>query len=460
MKKFQSRTFSYAKDPEHAEQNQDAFQQDAQRGIAVIADGVSSAIFSAAWADLLTRKVLETWPNPEDGESFSRWLQARRKEWFQAIDTTNLAWYQRPKLATGAFTTLLWVHLEACDPPEEGEPEWEWVEVLEPGRPCYRMTGYAIGDSCLFHLRPGKKATGSFDGTDLLKVIPVENSEDFEESPVVLGSADLGKDAFLEFHPIQRIVQEGDWVILATDAVAQWALRCYEAGINPHWEGFWELSPQSFGEEMDQMRSMGEIRYDDATLALLRIGEGEDLPLSHEKRRILEEKNAFSEETIEEYPAETYAEEEIREKPTREVPTPRPEKVVTPVPSPSPHAAAEMPKKSLVERISGEPWDPWIEKSGEVGNRIAEKTQQWQEQGTAMAENVGEKISDGMNKLGEKTHDMLESAKPKLQNAMKQFWGLFKKEDSVEENEPEEKTEPKVVRQIDPNRKRFYRPKE
>ncbi|MDO4583647.1 MAG: hypothetical protein Q4D62_06040 [Planctomycetia bacterium] len=457
MKVFQSRAFSYAKDPEHAEQNQDAFQLDADRGMAVIADGVSSAIFSAAWADLLTRKVLEEWPNPENGERFAQWLQARRREWFQGIDTTNLAWFQRPKLATGAFSTLLWVRLEPCAPPEEGEPEWDWVETLAPGRKCYRMTGYAIGDSCLFHLRPGKPATGSFDGTDLLKVIPVEKSEDFEESPVVLGSADLGKDAFLEFHPIQRIVQEGDWVILATDAVAQWALRCYEAGVNPNWEGFWELSMREFAQEMDQMRSVGEIRYDDATLALLRMGVEVNGAVSREVEQFQEISPAFSEEYPPEIPEMTQEEETWEEAVPKEREI-RPEPVISPV-FPS-HTSAEMPKKSLTERLSGEPWEPWIEKSGEVGNRIAEKAQQWQEQGTAMAENVGEKISDGMNKLGEKTHEMLEAAKPKMRNAMKQFWGFFKKEEATEEEEPEEKPEPKVVRQIDPNRKRFYRPKD
>ena len=43
---FQARTFWIAKDAEHANEYEDAFELDGERGIAAIADGVSAAIFS------------------------------------------------------------------------------------------------------------------------------------------------------------------------------------------------------------------------------------------------------------------------------------------------------------------------------------------------------------------------------------------------------------------------------
>ena len=55
---FQSKTFWLAKDASQAEQYQDAFALDAARGIAAIADGVSSSLFSAPWAKILTEAVV------------------------------------------------------------------------------------------------------------------------------------------------------------------------------------------------------------------------------------------------------------------------------------------------------------------------------------------------------------------------------------------------------------------
>jgi len=163
---FQWRTFVLAKDVEHPEQCQDAWGSDPSRGIAVVADGVSSAIFSRPWAEILVRAILADPPYPSDPAGFSQWLAACRAQWDGAIDTDNLAWYQAPKLADGAFSTLLWAQLFA---------------TAQPGK--YKAHSFAIGDSCLFHFRDG----------ELLRTFPIEDSTQFAASPVVLGSRDLAE---------------------------------------------------------------------------------------------------------------------------------------------------------------------------------------------------------------------------------------------------------------------------
>ena len=275
MTVFKSRTFCYAKDGENPDQNQDAFQVDVSRGIAVVADGVSSAIFSAAWARILTQHIVADLPDPGDEAAFRDWLGGLRKEWEAGIETENLAWFQRPKLASGAFSTLLWTHVREIVPPKPGTPAWEKLRDSDPARRCFHVKGACIGDSCLFHVRPGSTNSGMFPGTDLFCVLPLTDPAAFDLPPIVIGSKDLGRDAQMKFTPIELLVQEGDLLILATDAVSQWLLRCYEAQAYPRWDLFWELDQASWETELDAMRANGEIRYDDSTLVLLQMGDSE-----------------------------------------------------------------------------------------------------------------------------------------------------------------------------------------
>ena len=78
---FQSRIFQLAKDTEHPEQCQDAFGVDPSRAIAVVADGVATAIFSRRWAEILTQAVAAEPPDPDDKEAFAQWLAGHRQTW-------------------------------------------------------------------------------------------------------------------------------------------------------------------------------------------------------------------------------------------------------------------------------------------------------------------------------------------------------------------------------------------
>ena len=105
--RFESRVFQLAKDAGHPEENQDAYHADARRGIAAIADGVASAIFSRRWAQILTQATVADTPRTGDKEAFGRWLAERREVWASEIELAELAWFQKPKLRQGAFSSYI-----------------------------------------------------------------------------------------------------------------------------------------------------------------------------------------------------------------------------------------------------------------------------------------------------------------------------------------------------------------
>jgi hypothetical protein len=256
-----TRVFTLPKDPEHPAEFQDAYRIDPAAGVATVADGVASAIFSGQWAELLVAAAVDGVPDPDDRPAFARWLQARRKEWSEAIDVGGLAWFQKAKLPLGAFSTLLWLQLSACGAGVSPAPA---AGTAAPQ--AYRLRGFAIGDTCLLHVRDGQ----------MLRSFPVDKSPEFEADPLVLGSVDLKRDHLLRFAAIDEPCRRGDLLVLCTDAVAEWGLRQSESGNTPDWASCWDLTEAQWCEQIETLRQQGEMRYDDATLVLLRVGDEVD----------------------------------------------------------------------------------------------------------------------------------------------------------------------------------------
>jgi hypothetical protein len=248
---FDWRSFALAKDPENPKEYQDASAMDAERGLTAIADGVSSSLFSGPWASILTQAVVADPPDLGNHEAFARWLQDRRATWAGAIDTSSLAWFQRAKLPTGAFSTLLWLQVLSADHDEPG------------AFGACRLVGHAIGDSCMFQVRRG----------ELVRTFPIQTSAELQADPIVLGSVDLGRDSMLEFITLNEFCYADDLIILCTDALADWALRRYEAGCPPVWEDYWDTCREDWEAEIIGLRHEGKMRIDDTTLIMLRVVE-------------------------------------------------------------------------------------------------------------------------------------------------------------------------------------------
>ena len=248
---FESRAFALAKDTEQPQQYEDSYALDPRRGIAVVADGVSSAIFSRAWAAILTEAVVADPPDVLNPEAFAAWMQQRRQTWSGQIDVAGLAWFQKAKMASGAFSTLLWVQLSV--------PEQE----VEGAFGAIRLQCFAIGDSCLFHIRDGQ----------LVRSFPIQHSSELQADPLVLGSLDLNHDHLMQFVSMDEYCYADDLLVLCTDAVADWVLRTYESEAAIDWDHYWQLSPEQWASEIIQLRDQQAMRYDDATMVILQVGK-------------------------------------------------------------------------------------------------------------------------------------------------------------------------------------------
>jgi hypothetical protein len=241
---FDHRIFWLPKDIQNRDAYQDAFEVDAENGIAAIADGVSSSLFAGRWAKTLAAGIVRDTPDIDDG-NFKSWLTERRSGWLRSIDQNALAWHQKTKLQDGASTTLMWTKL---------------TPQSSPSQPHYELSCYCIGDCCLFHVR----------NDQVLRAFPLERSELFDLTPEVIRSVVVAGDAPVAFDTLEDTVQAGDLVVLCTDAAAVWALQRLEAGKSPNWEAIWNMSPVDWERWVIRLREQDLIRYDDTTIVMLR----------------------------------------------------------------------------------------------------------------------------------------------------------------------------------------------
>ncbi len=246
---FEHRAFWLPKDVHNAGAYEDAFDVDSVRGLVAVCDGVSSTIFAARWAGIVAKAAVAEPPAANNPELLESWLHRTRHAWAHSIDETALAWHQKPKLLDGAATTLLWIEISQPD--------------ASPGvaRP-YRLRAYSVGDCCLFHVRGGH----------LLQTFPIQDSTRFDEHPQVIRSV-LKRGEKLAFEAMETLCNPGDLLMLATDAVASWTLRQLEAGAAIDWDAYWNVSLEQWQHWLLELRQQNQIRYDDSTAILLRVGD-------------------------------------------------------------------------------------------------------------------------------------------------------------------------------------------
>ena len=141
---------------EYPREYEDAFAV-GDHGVAAIADGVSEAIFSRQWAQIVTSAVTQALPDPDEPSSFSDWLRLTRCQWQAQIAERQLSWMQRQKLhaVRGAYATLLWVAF-----PDERRQH----DTLRVSRFHLSVVQSVIG--CLFHVRDNQ----------LLRSFPLHNN--------------------------------------------------------------------------------------------------------------------------------------------------------------------------------------------------------------------------------------------------------------------------------------------
>ncbi len=211
-----------------------------------IADGATESSFSGQWA----RQLVQTFGRP--GVSIESWIDAiptMQRAWRRAVATRDLPWYAEQKVRSGAFAAFVGVHL--TDSPT-GPIAGQWQAL-------------SIGDSCMFIVRDG----------DVELAFPLQTSDAFGSTPYLLSSvashtaavrSALARSAGPWYH--------GDRFFLLTDALAQWFLRCHEAGGRP-WETLDTFinsrGRRQFTVWLAEQRRSGSIRNDDTTMLRIEV---------------------------------------------------------------------------------------------------------------------------------------------------------------------------------------------
>jgi hypothetical protein len=248
----------FPRDPNTPELYEDASAISRRHNRAVIADGVSSAIFSRSWARLLTRAAVVSPPLTDNDESLLPWVTELQHRWSQGIDFNRLGWSQREKLRrTGGQSTLMIVDIRQM-PLDEREADGNAEE--------YRLVAHSIGDCCLYLVREGEKIFS----------FPMTDSAAFEASPYAFSSIARGIPYAERFQDLDTRCRVGDLVVLCTDAIASWAMREYEAGKPVDWLRYRD-NETAWQEDLLALRNIGpaegrnRLVVDDCTLVILEI---------------------------------------------------------------------------------------------------------------------------------------------------------------------------------------------
>lgn len=212
-----------------------------------VCDGATESAFAKEWARILTQNFVRrplSIPSM-DGPSFSKWLEPCSNQWDGIVPWERIPWHGRAKTRAGAFATLLGMT----------------IGQIRDNPGMYSWNAIAIGDTCLFIVR---------DQT-LLISFPLGNSNEFNNSPILVSS---NQDSNVGIWPrVQRQwgkCQPGDWIIVASDALARWILEAVESGGNP-WETLAPLNSRTWEGWVQCRRDERVMHNDDTTLISLTV---------------------------------------------------------------------------------------------------------------------------------------------------------------------------------------------
>jgi hypothetical protein len=245
------RAFRLPKDGNGPEQCDDAWAVAPDRNRFAAADGASDSFRSGRWAQQLADAFVQApfaaaaaasdHPNGAASRlAFDEWIRPFREGWARATDEEwdRLPWYAQRKAAKGGHTTLV------------------GLELLGD-----RWTAVAVGDSCLFHLRDGR----------LLVPFPLDDPAQFDTSPDLIPTEAPNQDrASPVLRSAEGDVRQSDVFILATDALACWALGTQ---AKDPWQTLTAVRDDGAFEQLVAiLRKEQAVRNDDMTLLVVEVG--------------------------------------------------------------------------------------------------------------------------------------------------------------------------------------------
>ena len=225
---------------QEASECEDAIAVDTQACRFAVADGATEAFDARNWAERLAQHWVQR-KSTLTIEEFREWVATEGRELHDSWSGLTLSWYSEEKARKGSFAALVGVELDI----KSESPSWQAI---------------ALGDTCLLHFR----------NTTLVKSLPLSRSESFNSAPVLVAS-----DSTLHESSMQSVVtdsgtcQNGDVLLLMSDAAASWCLQRFENGDLDLDRFLSGKTDEELREFFDTERMAGRIRNDD--LAIVRI---------------------------------------------------------------------------------------------------------------------------------------------------------------------------------------------
>ena len=180
------------------------------------------------------------WKHP-----LSDWLALAQEEWHVLVPWDRIPWHGEAKAQAGAFATVLGLTVGST-PGNTRQLSWKAV---------------ALGDSCLFVIRGGR-LTLSF---------PLEDAGQFDNSPsLVCSNPDNAGELWESVRRCGGECAAGDFLILASDALACWFLNRNADGEKP-WETLFTLDQAGWSDWVEEQRRIGLMRNDDTTLVIIGV---------------------------------------------------------------------------------------------------------------------------------------------------------------------------------------------
>ena len=222
-----------------ASECEDAIAFDTHTARLAVTDGATEAFNARQWATNLA----EHWVRNEATltlDEFRKWVADEGRELHDSWNGLTLSWYSEEKARTGSFAAFVGVELDL----KTDAPSWQAI---------------ALGDTCLLHCR----------GNALLKSLPLSRSECFNSAPVLVASNSKLHDSTMQSVVIDSgICENGDVLLLMSDAAAAWCLQRFE---NNDFDADFlaARTDEELKQFFDDERQAGRIRNDD--LAIMRI---------------------------------------------------------------------------------------------------------------------------------------------------------------------------------------------
>ena len=226
----------------------------------VVLDGATGAYDPVRWVDQLVRSFAPQAAGDPSSEgprlepaAMRAWFAEMQDQWAADVRDFDSIIEERKFAEVGSFATLLGFEIYALDGPE---PYWRAV---------------ALGDTVLFHVRAGR----------MIAVFPPMGPDDFGTLPDGVHTSRASLDRMTgRLLTGGGVLEAGDFLFAATDAMAQWILRTIVRDEAKVWDTLTTLAhPDVFARLVEDQRreqnSAKRMKNDDVTLMRLRMLAGQ-----------------------------------------------------------------------------------------------------------------------------------------------------------------------------------------